>query len=99
MLPHLVLLGTVLSLKNFTDAVVNDPGRHDQKCRNILNEWLRVNPGSTWILFCEKLKGAEVFSNLRSTIQRDKLHGEVHEGKLTFLCYIALFVAVLFNWL
>lgn len=73
MLPHLVVLGAVLGLENFTAAVVNDPGRHDTKCLKILNEWLRVNPGSTWTLFCEKLKGAEVFSNLRSTIQRDKL--------------------------
>ena len=91
MLPHLVVLGTVLDLENFTDAVVNDPGRHDQKCLKILKEWLCVNPGSTWTLFCEKLKHAKVFSNLRSTIQRDKLFATGQEGKFTSLLFNLLY--------
>ena len=67
-LPHLMVLGGVLEMENYTKGVVNASGGHKNKCCDILMEWLQRTPNPTWRLLCEKLEKAPEFNRVRRDI-------------------------------
>ena len=73
MIADLLLLGTVLGIGDYTSAIMKEPGDPQSRCINILSHWLKVTPHPTWTLFCDKLKRAKEFTNLRSKICREHI--------------------------
>ena len=73
LLPHLTFLGTVLGVGKYTSAVMGGAGSPQEKCIKILSHWLETTPNPTWRGFCQKLKKAKEFNNLRSSIERKHL--------------------------
>ena len=73
LLPHLTLLGTVLGVGKYTSAVMEDAGSPQEKCIKILSHWLETTPNPTWRGFCQKLKIAKEFNNLKCSVERKHL--------------------------
>ena len=71
MTPHLILLGTVLGIDDFTFTVMNGPGDPQTKCLTILKQWMDVTPNPTWDLFCENLRKSSTLNRLRGRIEED----------------------------
>ena len=72
MIAHLILLGTVLGVEDYTLAIMDGPKKPKEKCILILHHWLEVTPHPTWTMFCDRLERAKEFNSLKSTICRDK---------------------------